>query len=177
MSYNFFKFIKLITLNKNIKFEPFVLLLTIPHVTYVLSTQKEDNIAIINKYKYVSNGFTNFMIVDTNGTHYNVNNSFWFWKWDSIEDWYKLKVGDTIYAKCYGFRIPFLGCFPNIVDTNYVVKDRSEIDDKNHLISIDPVLTTNKDINYNTYNNNYKNINDKNIIPREAITAALATFK
>jgi hypothetical protein len=162
MSYSFFKFIKIFGSTNKIKFEPFVFLFTIPHFCYVISTQKEDNIAIINKYKYVSNGYTNFMIVDTNGTHYNVNNSFWFWKWDSIEDWHKLKVGDNIYAKCYGIRMPFLGCFPNIVDTNYIVKDKSKIEDEHHIISIDPVLTTN---------------NDNNRIPREVITSALATFK
>jgi hypothetical protein len=107
MSHNFLKYIKLFVSNNNIKLEPFLLLFTIPHLSYVFSTQKEDNIAIINKYKYVTNGFTNFMIVDTKGTHYNVNNSFWFWKWDSIEDWNNLKIGDTIHAKYYGIRIPF----------------------------------------------------------------------
>ena len=168
MSHSFLRFIKIFGSSNKIKFEPILFLLTVPHLGYVLSTQKEDNIAIINKYKYVSNGFTNFMIVDTNGKHYNVNNSFWFWKWDSIEDWHKLKVDDTIYAKCYGIRMPFLGCFPNIVDTNYIVKEKSKIEDEHHLISIDPVLTTNNDINYN---------NDNNRIPREVITSALATFK
>ena len=172
MSHNFLRFIKIFGSSNKIKFEPILFLLTVPHLGYVLSTQKEDNIAIINKYKYVSNGYTNFMIVDTNGKHYNVNNSFWFWKWDSIEDWHKLKIGDNIYAKCYGIRMPFLGCFPNIVDTNYVVKDRSEIDDKNHLISIDPVLTTNNDVCKKNINDNHKNR-----IPREVITSALATFK
>ena len=168
MSHNFLKFIKLFASNNNIKFEPFVLLLTIPHLGYVFSTQKEDNIAIANKYKYVSNGFTNFMIVDTNGTHYNINNSFWFWKWDSIEDWHNLKVGNTIYAKYYGIRMPFLGCFPNIIDTNYTVKDTTKIDDeKTRVDTIDPVLTTNKDIN--SINNNR--------ISRDIITAALVTFK
>jgi hypothetical protein len=168
MSHNFLKFIKLFALNKNIKLEPFLLLFTIPHLSYVFSTQKEDNIVIVNKYKYVSNGFTNFMIVDNKGTHYNVNNSFWFWKWDSIEDWHNLKVGNTIYAKYYGIRMPFLGCFPNIIDTNYTVKDTNKIEDeKPRVDTIDPVLTTNKDIN---------NIN-KNRISRDVITAALVTFK
>ena len=174
MSHNFLRFIKIFGSSNKIKFEPILFLLTVPHLGYVLSTQKEDNIAIINKYKYVSNGFTNFMIVDTNGKHYNVNNSFWFWKWDSIEDWHKLKVGDTIYAKCYGIRMPFLGCFPNIVDTNYIVKEKSKIEDEHHLISIDRVLTTNNDINYNNDNNDN---NDNNRIPREVIICALATFK
>lgn len=168
MSHNFLRFINLFALNKNIRVEPVLLLFTVPHIYYVLATQKEDNIAIANKYKYVSNGFTNFMIVDTKGTHYNVNNSFWLWKWDSIEDWHNLKIGNTIYAKYYGLRMPFLGCFPNIIDTNYTVKDTSKIENENHLISIDPVLTTNKDINCN---------NDKTRISRDVITAALVTFK
>ena len=175
MSHNFLKFVKLFASTKNMKFEPWGLLFLAPHLGYVLSTQKEDNITISNKYKYVSNGFTNFMIVDTNGKHYNVNNSLWFWKWDSIEDWYKLKVGENIYAKCYGLRIPFLGCFPNIIDTNYTVKDTSKLYDDKHLISIDPVLTTNNDIN--NYKNYDDNDNDKNRISKEVIVSALANFK
>ena len=168
MSHNFLRFINLFALNKGIRLEPVMLLFTIPHVYYVLATQKEDNISIVNKYKYVSNGFTNFMIIDNKGNHYNVNNSFWFWKWDSIEDWNNLKVGNTIYAKYYGLRMPFLGCFPNIIDTNYTVKEKTKLDDEKYLISIVPVLTTNKDINCN---------NDKNRISRDVMISALATFK
>ena len=26
------------------------------------------------------------MVIDSYGNHYNVNNSFWYWKWISIED-------------------------------------------------------------------------------------------
>jgi hypothetical protein len=55
------------------------------------------------------------MIVDTKGRHYNVNNSFWFWKWDSIEDWTNLKQDETLRVKYYGYRIPELGIFPNII--------------------------------------------------------------
>ena len=39
--------------SNKIKFEPILFLLTVPHIGYVLSTQKEDNIAIRNKYKYI----------------------------------------------------------------------------------------------------------------------------
>lgn len=162
MSHSFFKFIKIFTSTNKNNFEPLIGLFVIPHFLYVVSTQKDENITITNKYKYVCNGYTYFMIIDNKGAHYNVNNSYWFWKWDSIEDWHKLKIGDNIYAKYYGLRIPFLGCFPNIIDTNYRVKDITKIDNKNHPISIDPVLTTN---------------NDNNRIPREVITSALATFK
>jgi hypothetical protein len=121
----------------------------IPHLIYTISTIKEENILIANKYKYVSNGFTNFMVVNDKGIHYNVNNSYWFWKWDSIENWHNLKVGQNINVQYYGLRIPFLGCFPNIIDTNAPIK--------------------NNDINVNK--------NYKNGIPSEIISSYIASSR
>jgi hypothetical protein len=62
----------------------------------------------------VRNGFTEFMVIDEYGNHYNVNNSFWYWKWNSIEDWYNIKESDELDFKYYGWRVPVLGMFPNI---------------------------------------------------------------
>ena len=123
MSTNIFKNIKYFTSSNNIYIKKYAIFLCIPHLIYTISTKKEENILIANKYKYVSNGFTNFMIVNDKGIHYNVNNSYWFWKWNSIEDWYNLKVGQNINAQYYGLRIPFLGCFPNIIDTNMPISN------------------------------------------------------
>lgn len=100
---------------------PIYAIIAAPHLIYVASTRNEDEIVIHNKYKFTCNGFTNFMIIDQTGKHYNVNNSLWFWKWDSVEDWCKLNKGDKINIQYYGYRIPFLGVFPNIVNTNYEV--------------------------------------------------------
>ena len=55
------------------------------------------------------------MIVDNYGKHYNVNNSFWYWKWDSIEDWHKIQLNTKMTVKYYGYRIAHLGLFPNVV--------------------------------------------------------------
>jgi hypothetical protein len=44
-----------------------------------------------------------------------VNNSIWYWKWDSIEDWNKMLEGEKYGVGVYGVRIPVLGIFPNIV--------------------------------------------------------------
>jgi len=123
MSTNIFKNIKYFTASNNIYIKKYGVFLCIPHLIYTISTTKEENILIANKYKYVSNGFTNFMVVNDKGIHYNVNNSYWYWKWNSIEDWHNLKVGQNINAQYYGLRIPFLGCFPNIIDTNVVIKN------------------------------------------------------
>ena len=88
------------------------------HAIYAYSTDKKEEIQVVEKYKMVNYGYTNFMVVDNKSRHFNVNNSLWFWKWDSIEDWEKIKKGDTLKIKYYGFRLPFLGVFPNIVNSD-----------------------------------------------------------
>lgn len=85
------------------------------HLCYAYGTQQTDIIHIKHSYMYTQNGGTEFMVIDKNGKHYNVNNSFWYWKWNSIEDWHNIKIGDTISVKYYGYRIPLFGMFPNIV--------------------------------------------------------------
>jgi len=82
---------------------------------YAISTKKEADIIVYKKYQFDRNGFTEFMIIDDRGNHYNINNSFWYWKWNSIEDWHKLKTYNTIHIRYYGIRLPLLGLFPNIV--------------------------------------------------------------
>ena len=88
---------------------------------YAYSTQKQQTITVIKKYTFCRNGFTEFMIIDTNNKHYNVNNSWWYWKWNSLEDWSKIEPNDTVYIKYYGWRIPFLGLFPNVFYSNQLL--------------------------------------------------------
>lgn len=85
------------------------------HGAYALFTEKEEEIQIVEKYQMNRFGFTDFMVVDTRGRHFNVNNSIWYWKWDSIEDWSSLHKGDTLTVKYYGWRKHVFGLFPNIV--------------------------------------------------------------
>lgn len=91
------------------------------HLSYSLGTSDFKYSKIIKKYKMVRNGFTDFMIITDDEKHYNVNNSLWYWKWNSIEDWHKMKEGDTIYFDYYGWRIDFLGIFPNIYCCRYAI--------------------------------------------------------
>lgn len=95
---------------------------TFGHCAYTFGTTENKIINIQNKYQFTSNGFTEFMVVDNTGSHYNVNNSLWYWKWNSIEDWEKIKVDTQISVKYYGWRIPFLGIFPNIVKSSWIDK-------------------------------------------------------
>ena len=90
----------------------------IGHGCYTLKTTNNKIIIVHKKYKFSNNGFTEFMVIDQKGNHYNVTNSIWYWKWDSIEDWHKIQTNKKIIMKYYGWRIPLLGLFPNIVMSN-----------------------------------------------------------
>ena len=85
------------------------------HCSYTLFTSRNKIIKVDKKYKFVRNGFTEFMIIDENGQHYNVNNSFWYLKWNSYEDWHKIETNKKCKIKYYGWRVPLFGMFPNII--------------------------------------------------------------
>jgi hypothetical protein len=87
------------------------------HGIYAYSTEEKDAIVVTKKYKMNRNGFTDFMIIDDKGRHFNVNNSLWYWKWNSIEDWHNIhdKSEEKLFIRYYGWRIPVLGLFPNII--------------------------------------------------------------
>ena len=88
------------------------------HGIYAFSTEKTDAILVSKKYKMNRGGFTDFMIIDEDGRHFNVNNSLWYWKWNAIEDWHSIDEKKQILIKYYGWRVPVLGLFPNIVISN-----------------------------------------------------------
>lgn len=83
---------------------------------YVLGTSKTDDIIIAKKYNYVKNGSTNFMVVDTKGRHFKVDNCFYYWNWNTIEDWTNVKPLDQRQIVYYSYRVPFLGMYPTIVE-------------------------------------------------------------
>jgi hypothetical protein len=87
------------------------------HSMYAYGTSTTEEVTIVNKYKMVTHGSSRFMIYDEKVRHYEVKNRFWYWKWDSIEDWVKIQKGDHVTVKYYGIRSPLLGLFPNVVKT------------------------------------------------------------
>ena len=94
---------------------------------YALFTREEKEIIVKKKYTFDRSGFTDFMVIDSNGKHYNLNNSLWYWKWDSIEDWHSIKEEQKLHTLTYGWRVPILGLFPNIVSCHY--NNNTKIDD------------------------------------------------
>jgi hypothetical protein len=92
------------------------------HACYTYGTTDTRQIIVKEKYTFTRFGFTEFMIIDRNDQHYNVANSFWHWKWDSIEDWSNIQEKNVLSITYYGGRIPIFGLFPNIIDYNHSLK-------------------------------------------------------
>ena len=93
---------------------------------YAMFTREEKEIIVKKKYKFNRSGFTEFMIIDFNDKHYNINNSLWYWKWDSIEDWHLIKEEQILNTLTYGWRVPILGMFPNIVSSQYNKSNKND---------------------------------------------------
>jgi len=85
------------------------------HALYARGTGTEEEIRIQKTYMMVRGAYTEFMVVDDKGRHMNVSNSLWYWKWDAVEEWGRLQVGDTRRVRLYGWRSPLWGLFPNVV--------------------------------------------------------------
>jgi hypothetical protein len=114
---------------------------------YLYGTQKQKTITVVKKYTFCRNGFTEFMIIDTNNKHYNINNSWWYWKWNSLEDWCQIEPNDTVQIKYYGWRIPFLGLFPNVFYSNRLLPSKN--------VEPEPAPITNR-----IFESQYKRVDD-----------------
>jgi len=93
------------------------------HSAYAYGTARFTKVQVHNKSIFVDGGkhFTRSQatILDgTTNTCMAVNNSLWFWRWDSAERFMQLKEGDVKNVRMYGWRIPILGLYPNIVDVD-----------------------------------------------------------
>jgi len=112
---------------------PEIMGLPLIHAGYVITTQNKKTIVVSSKYVYTYGGYTRFMVVDNTGTHYAVENSIWFWRWNAIEDWERIQIGSPIRIHYYGWRIAPFGVFPNIVRTSNSSELRPYIQQPNQI--------------------------------------------
>ena len=86
------------------------------HALYAYTTVDEKVITVKEKYQTYSNDHMKYHIVDTNNKHYCIGYSLWYFQYDVPEKWTSIEHNKTYNIKHYGYRVPFLGLFPNIID-------------------------------------------------------------
>ena len=96
---------------------------------YLLGTTQKADITVAKKYTYVNNGSTKYMLVDTKGRYFNVDNCFFYWNWNTIDDWANIKSLDQRQIIYYSYRVPFLGMYPTIIEFNN--ESNKQCDDAN----------------------------------------------
>ena len=84
------------------------------HIIYssILTTK---TIQVARKYMMHTKTGTSFMIIDTEGNHYEVPVSIRHWQWNVQELYDSFREGIQYEIKYFGKRIPVLGTFPCIV--------------------------------------------------------------
>lgn len=56
-----------------------------------------------------------YLIFTEQGVYQNTD-TIWYWKWNSSDVYNQLKEGQEYEVKVYGFRVPFLSWYKNIVE-------------------------------------------------------------
>ena len=84
------------------------------HIVYS-SILKEKTIKVARKYMTWNKTGTSFMIVDTNGNHYEIPVNIRHWQWNVAELYDSFSEGYEFEITYFGKRIPALGMFPCIV--------------------------------------------------------------
>jgi len=77
-------------------------------------------ITVKSKFIRPSGRYSQNMIGDTDGNTYIVSNYILIWNFKSAEIYNSMDVGKSYIISTYGIRLPFLGLFPNIVQTTPV---------------------------------------------------------
>lgn len=91
-------------------------LIVSPLIAY--NTDEYVNFTVKNKERITSGSGSSmtskYLIYTDNGVYENTD-SFWYWKWDSADVYNSIDIGKTCKAKVYGFRVPFMSWFRNIL--------------------------------------------------------------
>jgi hypothetical protein len=105
-------------INLYTKFILFVLFVIILSFLYTRVSYFEKDITVIKKtYLYLGRYGRN-VIEDENGNIYVISNSLYYGFFTAIELYTNIKVNTKYTIKGFGYRIPFLGIYPNVISTS-----------------------------------------------------------
>lgn len=87
-----------------------------------LNTQDVE-ITIEDKWIKATNDGSNYMISDTNGNVYEVDDSLWLISFDASNRYAGLDIDRSYGVTTIGWRVPFLSMYTNIVEVNYGIME------------------------------------------------------
>lgn len=61
------------------------------------------------------NGATNKYLIFTENEVFKNTDTIWYWKWNSSDFYREIKVGETYNFRVYGWRVPFISWYKNII--------------------------------------------------------------
>lgn len=86
-------------------------------VTFLVSFPVTEAIITIDSKEFAD---STYLIWDTEGNVYRVDDSILDMRFDSSNDYYNLKVGNTYSVRLRGQRVPLISTYPNIVQYEQV---------------------------------------------------------
>lgn len=96
------------------------ILLAIPAII-AYSTDEYVKITIKEKERITDGSGQNMVskyLVFTDGEVFENTDSVWYWKWNSSDVYNELAQGKEYTARVYGYRVPFLSWYRNIITIN-----------------------------------------------------------
>jgi len=90
---------------------------TVCHMGYAYGSKSSDEVEVASKYQiWGTKGVgTHFVINTTDGRQFLIPSSLWYWQFDVAERWNAMIVGKKYKVDVYGYRVPALGTYPNII--------------------------------------------------------------
>ena len=97
-----------------------ILILFIINVIYVYSTKKNKIITIKNSTYFGQSKYGFNLIIDKDNNVYQVKNSIYYLFFNYAELYQQLEINKTYNITYYGYRIPFINAYPNIINASIV---------------------------------------------------------
>jgi len=82
---------------------------------YAYMTDEEISCVVDSKERVVKTDSSKYLIFCEEEVLENTD-SLWYWKWNSSDFYRDIKVGEEYNLRVYGWRIPFLSLYRNIIE-------------------------------------------------------------
>lgn len=104
------------------KFYTFVfIIILISSIVYGIALRGSEEIheiTVNEKWTKYHNRDAKYLLSDTSGTVYSIEDSFWFFTYDASYRYAKITPGETYTVKTIGWRFPPFSWYKNIIEIN-----------------------------------------------------------